>query len=119
MHWIVIGIGGTCGAISRYGVTRYFNKKASLYPWPIFMVNMIGSLLLGFSVAVLNGEQQLVWRDLFNVGFLGAFTTYSTFNFEVISLVESGAKKMALLYLFLSLIVGPFLAWVGMGFGLK
>lgn len=114
MQWVAIGFGGLCGAILRYSISRHFaSKRDSEFPWPIFLINMIGSTLLGWSLAFITDANQEIWRNVINVGFLGAFTTYSTFNFEVLSLLRSGKRKLALLYLVLSLLIGPICAWVG------
>ncbi|MCE5284939.1 MAG: CrcB family protein [Pelosinus sp.] len=91
---IIIGIGGVFGALTRFIlgqiVGKYYYKT---FPLGTFLINITGSFLLGFSVAHTVGlptNQVLFERYGFQIGFLGAYTTHSTFAYESIRLVESG-----------------------------
>ncbi|SDG28395.1 fluoride efflux transporter CrcB [Desulfosporosinus hippei] len=106
---LVIAVGGALGALSRYSLGVWIsNKWNSSFPLHTFLINISGAFLLGF-LHILFVERLNVspfWRLGIGVGFLGAFTTFSTFGFEVISLLEGGSFMTAGLYVILSIIVG-------------
>ncbi|MCO5388320.1 fluoride efflux transporter CrcB [Desulfosporosinus sp.] len=116
---LVIAVGGALGALSRYGLGIYLsNRWNQEFPLHTFLINVIGAFLLGF-LHILFVERLNVsplWRLGIGVGFLGAFTTFSTFGFEVISLLEGGSLLTAGLYTLLSIIVG--FSGVALGVGL-
>ncbi|MCO1602343.1 fluoride efflux transporter CrcB [Desulfosporosinus nitroreducens] len=116
---LVIAVGGALGALSRYGLGMYLSNRWNQgFPLHTFLINIIGAFLLGF-LHILFVERLNVsplWRLGIGVGFLGAFTTFSTFGFEVISLLEGGSLLTAGLYTFLSIIVG--FSGVALGVGL-
>lgn len=104
-----VGIGGGVGAISRYLVGRELSERAnSLFPYGTFTVNMIGAFLIGILFAILTergvGPDHL--RMLLVVGFVGGFTTFSSYTLEAINLVESGHWNTALLYVLGSNLLG-------------
>lgn len=98
-----IAVGGAFGAVSRYLVAKALTAtlQSSAWPWSTFAVNLAGSLLL---VWVLEGGAdaergpEAPLRLALGVGFLGAFTTYSTFNYELLGLVRQGAYGRAIAY---------------------
>ncbi|AFQ42508.1 fluoride efflux transporter CrcB [Desulfosporosinus meridiei] len=106
---LVIAVGGALGALSRYSLGVWIsNKWNSSFPLHTFLINISGAFLLGF-LHILFVERLNVspfWRLGIGVGFLGAFTTFSTFGFEVISLLEGGSLITAGLYVILSIVVG-------------
>ena len=95
-----IGVAGFAGAVTRYGLDRFVSARVSgSFPWGILLVNVAGSFLLGLIVA-LTAERIAVApqvRLALTVGFLGAFTTFSTFAYDSMSLAEEGALGMAAL----------------------
>ncbi|HZK55828.1 MAG TPA: fluoride efflux transporter CrcB [Desulfosporosinus sp.] len=106
---LVIALGGALGAISRYGIGIWISGKWNQgFPLHTFLINISGAFLLGF-INILLLERYTIsplWRLGIGVGFLGAFTTFSTFSFEVISLFEAGSFYTAGLYTLLSVVVG-------------
>lgn len=79
---IAIAVGGSLGALARYAVMEYFDRRiVSVFPWDTFVVNMTGCFVAGLVVATLvNGHETPAWlRVGLVVGFLGAYTTFSTF----------------------------------------
>ncbi|AET66136.1 crcB protein [Desulfosporosinus orientis DSM 765] len=116
---LVITVGGALGALSRYGLGLWIsNKWNQEFPLHTFIINITGAFLLGF-LHILFIERLNVsplWRLGIGVGFLGAFTTFSTFGVEAISLLESGSYLTAGLYTLLSILVG--FTGVALGIGL-
>lgn len=116
---LVIALGGALGALSRYGLGVWISNKWNQgFPLHTFLINVSGAFLLGF-LNILFIERLTVsplWRLGIGIGFLGAFTTFSTFGFEVISLLEGGSYFTAGLYTLLSIVVG--FTGVALGVGL-
>jgi CrcB protein len=113
---ILIGIGGILGANARYLVSVWAARRIGAYfPYGTLIVNLSGSLLLGFLAtgiigrAVYEREVQL----LVSVGFLGAYTTFSTFAFESVGLVRRRAYVLATANVLGSTILGLLGAWIG------
>ena len=103
MHWLSIAIGGAMGAMGRYWVSSCLLPISSYkFPYATFSVNVVGSLLMGilYVLIVERGGLPEQARHLLMVGFLGAFTTFSTFSLDAISLWQNGGQTMALIYVF-------------------
>ncbi|MGB0445013.1 MAG: fluoride efflux transporter CrcB [Porticoccaceae bacterium] len=101
MHWLSIAIGGALGAMGRYWVSSYLLPvSAYKFPYATFSANVIGSLLMGilYVLIVERGGMPDQARSLLMVGFLGAFTTFSTFSLDAISLWQNGGQFLALIY---------------------
>ncbi|WP_404451886.1 fluoride efflux transporter CrcB [Virgibacillus necropolis] len=116
MIW-VIGIGGSLGAAARFIVGNLISKGTQkVYPFPMgtWIINITGSFLLGLIIQLhlSNHISELLW--LFGgVGFCGAFTTFSTFGNETITLIQSNKIKLATIYVVTSIIVGVISAMIG------
>ena len=99
---VAVAVGGALGAVLRYLVAvRVFGVAAMpVWPWATFSVNLLGSFLFGLLVVALASSQ--VFSDNMRLaimtGLLGAFTTYSTFAFEVLRLFQSRALTLAIGY---------------------
>lgn len=98
-HLLIIAAGGGFGATARYLVSRMTNQAvAGFFPLGTLLVNLAGSFLLGFFFELF--DRILVnpeMKSFITIGFLGAFTTFSTFSLESINLFRSGEIKMGLL----------------------
>jgi fluoride exporter len=106
---VSVAIGGAAGAVARYLInisplSNLFDK----FPLPTFLINISGSFLIGFLLILFTDKFQINnnLRMAIIVGFLGAFTTFSTFEIEVYELVKERLFVTAFLYLFLSVFVG-------------
>ncbi|WP_093228270.1 fluoride efflux transporter FluC [Thermoflavimicrobium dichotomicum] len=106
---LLIGLGGFLGAIFRYGVSVWF-KRISSYPWGTLCVNLSGSFFLG---GILSLPPSVITKYLMGIGFLGAFTTFSTFKWETLQMIRNNSWKISAIYLGVSYMGGVFLAWVG------
>lgn len=114
-----IALGGALGALTRYELGLWISNKWNQgFPIHTFLINITGAFLLGF-LNILFMERMTVsplWRLGIGVGFLGAYTTFSTFGFETIVLLEGGSYATAAAYTLLSIVIG--FAGVALGMGL-
>lgn len=112
---ILIGLGGGVGSIFRYLVSYWMlNKEKMAFPWPTFIVNILGCLLIGFFIGLsLKSNFKSDLRFLLIVGFCGGFTTFSTFSSENLLLWQNGNYAILFLYIFLSVILGVFAVVIG------
>ncbi|MBD7963281.1 fluoride efflux transporter FluC [Fictibacillus norfolkensis] len=109
---IAVAAGGAVGAVVRFLISQRINRG---FPWGTLAVNVAGSLLLGWYVA---DEGDSLLSSLYATGFLGALTTFSTLQFEAVTILKSNAKR-GLTYLFLTYILGLLAAWTGFVIGIK
>lgn len=112
---LFVGIGGIVGAISRYLLGKWITSKTSnTIPFGTWIINISGSFVLGL-LAVLHIEHVIpnwIWF-LCGIGFLGAYTTFSTFGYETIQMIQNKKTKKATFYITSSVILGVIFAWLG------
>jgi|SRR5581483_11921476 len=98
--FLLIAIGGVLGTFARYGTQLAIQGHGERFPAGTMVVNIAGSFLFGFVVRFFSaGDLQAVhMRIALTVGFCGAFTTMSSFNYEVLTLVETGKYLPAAIY---------------------
>jgi CrcB protein len=118
--YLVVAAGGFVGAPSRYLLDRAINRRVeSDLPWGTFLVNISGSFLLGLLTGLsLSNHLSSLAEALLGTGFCGAYTTFSTFTFETIRLLEVGQILDAALNAVVSLAVGLLGAGAGLAIGL-
>ena len=111
---IYVGIGGFLGAISRWSLGSILKKTLGdpSFPYPTLLINLIGCFAIGLAYAI--WENNKVAQLFIIIGFLGGFTTFSTFGLELLTLIRAGSLGMATLYVSLSSCLGIFLVWLGM-----
>ena len=120
MRAVLIGVAGFFGAISRYWLDGLVSRvTGGSFPWGTLVVNVSGCFAIGFLTAVLTGKvlPHPTLRTAILVGFIGAYTTFSTFAYETVRQVRGGAVLIGLANVTLSVVVGLGAAWAGIVLG--
>lgn len=113
---MIVGLGGFLGANARYLVGGWVQQRwGPSFPYGTFIINVSGSFILGlFATLALRSAWNEEWRLLIAIGFVGAYTTFSTFEYETLQLIAQGRQyRAAAINLVGSVIVGFFAAYVG------
>jgi CrcB protein len=114
-----ISIAGAAGALARYGLEGVISRRATAFPWGTFVVNISGAFLLGLLFTLLT-ERFVVapWlRSAITIGFLGAYTTFSTLTLETFRLFEDGSYLAAAFNILGSVVVGLVAVFAGVVLG--
>jgi fluoride exporter len=118
--YALVAIFGAAGAVSRYALDGWVSDLThGQFPWGTFVVNLLGAFALGLVVA-LTTERLLPhpnWRVALGIGYLGSFTTFSTYTYESVKLAEDGALALALLNSAGMLALGLLAAAAGLALG--
>ena len=120
MQLVAIAAGGAAGAVMRYLVSNgVYNWLGRGFPWGTLTVNGVGSLLMGVLFVLLTERLALgpQWRAFLLIGFLGAFTTCSTFSIETLNLIEGGELLRAVVNMVGSVVLCVAAAWGGVVVG--
>jgi CrcB protein len=119
LKYMMVGIGGFLGAIARYLLGNYIGSRYGVrFPYGTFVINMSGSFFVGLALVLLaRTTANPYWRYLIPIGFIGAFTTFSTFEYETLRAVQDGQAITGLLNVVLSVIVGFIAVWAGAALG--
>lgn len=112
MIWFTLAIGGGLGALVRFGIIKWMEYKAQPYYVATFIVNGVGSFFMGIALHISVNHQELLTAFIVT-GFLGAFTTFSTFAFDTVRLIQEKDVRGAFLYPILTLFVGIILVTLG------
>ncbi|MEH6468150.1 MAG: fluoride efflux transporter CrcB [Porticoccus sp.] len=108
MQWLAVALGGALGAMGRFGVNAViFPVLGGRFPIGTLVVNVGGSVLMGlFYVLIIErGVLPAELRNLLMVGFLGAFTTFSTFSLDTLALWQNGHFALAAVYVVLNVVL--------------
>jgi CrcB protein len=114
--YLLIALGGAIGSIARYWIGATISGRlGARFPYGTLIVNLTACVLLGFSLTWLGRRAELnpEWRFFIAVGCVGAYSTFSTFEWETFTTLTSGAVFMAALYAFSSLFLGLAATWCG------
>lgn len=121
MNWILVGVAGAAGALARHLVGGWVRGRAGpgAFPWGTFAVNISGSFLLGLLTGLVTGRGLLSAevKLVLGTGFLGAYTTFSTWQLDLFQALRRGDATTALLNLALSAGLGLLAAWTGLAVG--
>ncbi len=115
-----VGLGGFLGANARYLLGGFVaDRWGTIFPWATFVINISGSFVLGFFLGFAQDRPWVhpTWRLLFAVGFIGAYTTFSTFTYESIRLIQDGEFLLATANMVGSVIAGGTAAITGIALG--
>ena len=107
---LLVGAGGALGSIARYAVSLLFAHFAICSHWATMLVNVVGSLLIGFFIPLFSSGAHLFAV----VGLCGGFTTFSTFSLQAVQLFQAGERASAVAYVAASLMLSVLMVLLGM-----
>jgi CrcB protein len=116
MKFFWIGLGGCLGSIARYAAGVWiYSRYGTRFPYGTFVINITGCFLIGLVYVFLDTRVGLpeAWRYAVPIGFIGAYTTFSTFELETFRAAQSGHTSVALLNIGLSVLIGYLAVWLG------
>ena len=114
--FLFIAVGGALGALTRYWVGAFVvSRMGTRFPWGTFVINLTACLIIGFTLTFMSRRVEVspVWRYLIPIGFIGAYSTFSTYEWETLVSLRSGAFALAAAYSVGSLILGLAATWLG------
>jgi len=114
--YLLIAAGGALGSIARYWVDSAISGRTGIrFPYGTLLVNLTACIVVGFSLTYLGRRADLspAWRYLIPIGFIGAYSTFSTYEWETFSTMRSGAFVLASLYAIGSVVLGLVAVWCG------
>ena len=114
--YLLIALGGGLGSIARYWVGSTVGGRMGVrFPFGTLVVNLTACVIIGFSLTWLSERADLnpAWRYLVPVGFIGAYSTFSTYEWETLATLRSGAFALAALYAVGSMVLGLAAVWGG------
>ena len=108
IHWLAVALGGAAGAVMRFAVAGWiYPLYGNKFPLATLVINIAGSMLMGIAYVLIieRGILPAEWRNLLMVGFLGAFTTFSTFSLDALALWQNGHLALGLVYILASVLL--------------
>lgn len=114
--YLWIAAGGALGSMARYWIGAAVGSRMGIrFPYGTMIVNISACLIIGFAVTYLGHRANVdpAWRYFILIGFIGAYSTFSTFEWETLSTLRSGAFVLAAVYAVGSLVLGLAAAWAG------
>jgi fluoride exporter len=115
--YLLIALGGALGSLARYWVgTTIANRLGTKFPFGTFVINISACAIIGFSLTFMARRTELnaaALRFMLAIGFIGAYSTFSTYEWETLSTIRTGAYFLAGLYAIGSLVLGLVAVWGG------
>lgn len=114
--YLLIAAGGALGSIARYWVgATVSGRMGTRFPYGTFVVNVTACVIIGFVITWLGHHIELspAWRYLIPIGFIGAYSTFSTYEWEMFTAMQAGELVMATVYAVSSLVLGLAGVWIG------
>jgi fluoride exporter len=114
--YLFVAIGGALGSILRYWVgSTIQGRVGTRFPYGTLVINLTACVIIGFTLTYFSKRADLnpAWRFLIPIGFIGAYSTFSTYEWETLSTLRSGAFFLASLYAVGSLVLGLAATWCG------
>jgi CrcB protein len=119
-RYVMIAVGGALGALARYQLSAFIQNRVPVgFPYGTFVVNLSGCLVMGVATALLT-QRAIVhpnWRYLIPIGFIGAYTTFSTFELETFQALSEGSWMIATANVVASVVFGYVALWAGFVIG--
>lgn len=116
LKYLLIAIGGALGSIARYWVGAELSNRLGLrFPYGTFVINLSACFVIGLTLTFLGRRMGMsaAWRYLIPVGFIGAYSTFSTYEWETLVSLRTGAFATAAFYALGSLVLGLVSTWLG------
>lgn len=116
LTYVAVAVGGAAGAMTRYGLARFIDHRlGGAFPYGTLSVNLLGSLAIGILWALLDKQADVPveLKQLLTVGFLGAFTTFSTFSLDTMQLLQDAAYGKAMVNVLMNVVLCIAAAWLG------
>lgn len=116
LKYLMVGLGGCLGSIVRFWVGSYVGSKMGIrFPYGTLLINITGSFAIGLILTLLGLKTHWNpnWRYLIPIGFLGGYTTFSSFEYETLRTIQDGQIGLGILYVGLSVFVGFLAVWGG------
>ncbi len=119
LKYLTIAAGGAAGAVARYALGNYIGSRYGFrFPYGTFVINISGCFLIGVSMALFaRTTAGIYWRYLIPIGFIGAYTTFSTFEYETLRAIQDGQLTTGLMNVAMSVITGFAAVWLGDALG--
>ncbi len=114
--YLLIAAGGALGSIARFWVgSTISGRLGTKFPYGTFVINITACVIIGFTLTFMSKRADLdpAWRYLVPVGIVGAYSTFSTYEWETLSTLRSGAFALGALYAVGSLVLGLAAVWAG------
>jgi CrcB protein len=115
MRFFWVALGGALGSLARYTLGAWiYSRMGTRFPYGTFVINLTGCFIIGVTLSVLDAHTELpsAWRLALPIGFVGAYTTFSTFEFETYRTAQS-SPATALLYMGSSVVLGYLAVYLG------
>jgi CrcB protein len=115
-NYLYIAAGGALGSLARYWIgSAIVSRTGTRFPYGTFVINITACLIIGFVLTLLGRRPELspAWRFLIPIGFVGAFSTFSAFEWETFANLQAGAFLIAATYVVLSCFLGLVAVWCG------
>jgi CrcB protein len=120
VKYLAISLGGILGANARYLMTGWAAERfGTVFPYGTFIINISGAIILGFFTAFIQDRAFIHpnYRLFFATGFCGAYTTFSTYTYESLRLLQDGSLLLGLTNIIGSIVVGMLGVFLGFGIG--
>jgi fluoride exporter len=116
LKYVMVGLGGCLGSMLRFWLGSYIGSKmGARFPYGTLVINITGSFLIGLVFALFTARTHWSpnWRYLIPIGFIGGYTTFSSFEYETLRMIQDGQIGLGFLYVALSVVVGFVAVWGG------